>query len=733
MTIKIDSDRAVINDEDDQYDFVSIAKRLAPSILEAVIGEGLVIGLEGQWGSGKTSLLNYLQRELVKGEVDNIHTISVTPWLNGDAASLVESVLNPMTKILTEVEKARISDEKNNLEEAKDKIIEVGNLLNEYTQKTARNLVPFAKLIEAVVPGAGVATKILESGANTLDTLKKDKTPIELKKQISEKIKELNMGFVIILDDLDRLEPAQAVEVVRLVRSVADFPNVVYLMCYDRDILAQALKTGLKVKDGDLYLQKIVQLTFAIPLPEPFDLRTQFRKGAEEIYEKVTGTKPKGELLVDLKSAVDRQGVGLTTPREVKLALNGIRFVYPSIVGDVYFPDFCRLHLIKTTNFQLYKWLEEYLAVRSILITGDGSLNIGSQKKMGKRLKKLLPSDDIGDSQSIWNLGRFIPGLERNKEADKCVFSQINEKQASDYMVQKRLGSPLHYRFYFALTGPKTVMPDAEFNEILRLAHDDVPQLKTNLLEKAQSFRGSGKTWLEHVLDRLDNNCISQLDVKTCSGLIFSISDIMDKVLENDEPRAFDFGVGNLAIEVVKTLFSQLKELDNLALEEVSTTIAKEGEAINWLVGYFFWRQMDNHGMTTENEISVSQRFFTEEQLENLLDILNKRLALPKVQNTFPTLPKLSILLYAWCEISGEEVVKAWLLDYCKTNEGFLTILNHLRHWMMSDKVYYPLSKKSINHFFDFDNTLARLDSLVGGEFDDKVKELKAAIDLARN
>jgi len=207
MTIKIDSDRAVTNDEDDQYDFVSIAKRLAPSILEAVIGEGLVIGLEGQWGSGKTSLLNYLQRELVKGETDNIHTISVTPWLNGDAASLVESVLMPMTKILTEVEKARMSDEKNNVEEVRDKIIEVGNLLNEYTQKTARNLVPLASLAGTVIPGFGVASTVLESGANALETLKKDKTPTELKEQISEKIIDLNIGFVIILDDLDRLEP----------------------------------------------------------------------------------------------------------------------------------------------------------------------------------------------------------------------------------------------------------------------------------------------------------------------------------------------------------------------------------------------------------------------------------------------------------------------------------------------------------------------------------------------
>lgn len=733
MTIKIDPDRAVKRKQDDNYGFVGIANRLAPSILDAVKGEGLTIGLEGQWGSGKTSLLNYVHQELVKGEKDDIYTISVTPWLNGDAANLVESLLNPMSKILTEVEKKKMSTKVGPIGQAKDKAKEVGSLINDYTQKTARNLAPIASVVGTVVPGLGGASKALENSANVLESFKNKATPAELKEQISKKIKDLDVGFIIILDDLDRLEPGQAVEVVRLVRSVADFPNVIYLMCYDKDVLAEALKTGLKIKNGDLYLQKIVQLAFAIPLPEPFDLRTQFCHGAEEIFKEVTGECLGGDILDDLKSAVDREGAELSTPREVKLALNGISFIYPTIKEDVYFPDLCRLHLIKTTHLKLYRWLEEYLAVRSILISRDGNLNIEYRKKLGKELKRLLPSDDIGALNSIWSLGRFVPGLVNNKKPEKCLFSEVTEKQAHDSILFKRLGSPLHYRFYFALTGPKTVMTDDEFNSLLDLAKENVEQLKSKFIEHAQSFRISGKTWLEHVFDRLDTSYISQLDVETASGLIFAISDIMDIALMNDKPRAFDFGISHAARCVVEDLFSCLKKLDPQAFNEVSKTITADAKAINWLVGYFFSGQMWDHGKVGNQSKPENERIFTDEQLENLLVVIRRRLAYPNTQNTFSTFPKLSCFLYAWCEISGEKTVKEWVDDYCKADEGFLNTLNHLRHWSMSDKVYHPLSEESIKKFFDLEEALGRLDSLAGGKFENKVQDLKAAVKHARN
>lgn len=732
--IKIDSDRAVKKAEDDQYDFVGIASSLAPSILETVKGEGLVIGLEGQWGSGKTSLLNFLQKELEKDGNNNIHIISSTPWLNGDAANLVGSVLSPISKVLIDVEKEKMSSEDDELQMMKDKVKKIGFLLNDYTQKTARNLAPFASFAGTVLPGFDGVSKVLETGANALETLKTNETPAKLKEDISKKITELDVGFVIILDDLDRLEPEQAVEVVRLVRSVADFPNVAYLMCYDRDVLAQALKTGLKVKDGDLYLQKIVQLTFTIPLPEPFDLRTQFCKEAEEIYEEIAGKKLKGELLSDLKSAVDREGVGLTTPREVKLTLNSIRFIYPSIIDDVYFPDLCRIYLIKTTNFKLYKWLEQYLAIRSILVTGDGNLDGEARKKMGLRLKKLLPSDNIESTKSIWSLGRFVPGIESNAKPKKRVFSHVSSDEVQRSIALKRLGSPLHYRFYFALTGPKTVMSDEDFDNILKMAREDIVELKATLITQSQSFRQSGKTWFEHILDRLDDHVIAQLDENTAKGFIVAIGNMMDVAMSSDKgPRVFEFSIGETAVSVVKSLFMRLNELNRDIFQEVSKSFVKDGEAINWLVGYFLRDQLCDHGKIGNQAVSEKQWVFSDKFLYVLSEILSDRLNEPDVQNSFADMPKLSNLLYIWKKISGDEVVNAWVADYSKNDEGFLTILNHLRHWSMSDKIYYPLSKKNIEDFYVLDDALKRLDNLVGGEFDDTVKDLKEAMEQARN
>ncbi|MBF4211837.1 pilA-like protein, partial [Pseudomonas donghuensis] len=92
----------------------------------------------------------------------------------------------------------------------------------------------------------------------------------------------------VVIDDLDRLEPAQAVEVLRMVRSVADFSRFRYVMCYDRDVLAHAVETALQVQNGALYLQKIIPLSFSLPRPENFALRSEFYRGALTIWQEVS-------------------------------------------------------------------------------------------------------------------------------------------------------------------------------------------------------------------------------------------------------------------------------------------------------------------------------------------------------------------------------------------------------------------------------------------------------------
>ncbi|WP_417245872.1 KAP family P-loop NTPase fold protein [Celeribacter sp.] len=735
MTTALDSDRALENEAEDQFGFVGMAKRLAPSIIEASKGDGMVIGLEGRWGSGKTSLLNFLRSELEGAQEQGIYTITIAPWLNGDASSLVSSLLDPISAILKSQEDELAAANGEEGSAALEAMTEVGNLLRDYGPKTARRIASVANVAGYFVPGAQIVGGVMQAGADAAEqVLPTGPTPSELKRQISQKIQDLDVGFVVILDDLDRLEPEQAVEVVRLVRSVADFPRVAYLMCYDREVLAQALKTGLKVADGDLFLQKIVQLTFSIPLPEPFDLRTQFLDEAKAIYAEVTESDAEGPLLDDLKSAVDREGMGLSTPREVKLALNSIRFVFPQVADDVYFPDFCRLHLIKTTNFKLYQWLELYLSVRSVLVTGDASIASDEQTKMGNELKKLLPSEGADSGRSIWHLRRFVPGLADVEEANKRVFNTMNSAAVSEAVALKRLGSPLHYRFYFALTGPKTVMPDGVFYELLQLAKDNPNQLTTRFTEEVKKRRRSGKTWFEHVLNRLDDECIAALDEDQLAGVLKALSDMMDVALEEDgEHRAFELSLDAVANKVAKRGLSRLVELNPDRQNEVVQEMAANGVAINWLVGKFFRSQLFQHGRVGDQAEHHEQWEISDEVLNGAIKILKERVNRSETKALIPSFPDVSGYLYGWLNLTEDDQAIDWVKEHTKSDEGFLQILDHLRSWAMSDRVYYPLSKESVSRFLDWDETAARLDGLKDGEFSERVAELQLAIQQSRH
>ncbi|NTA84124.1 hypothetical protein G6L13_26975 [Agrobacterium tumefaciens] len=306
-----DSDRALESSEKDEFAFAGIARKLAPSLIAATESDGMVIGIEGPWGSGKSTMLNLLRKELPALNAPNLHIISIAPWLIGDGSSLVRTLIEAMADVLDTLDDATSSRWSRN----KKTTIRYGNLLRNYAAKTGRGVAPLVKLAGLFVPMAAAAGEGLDMGAGFLDKFGKAPTDADLKQAISERLKSVDVRFLVLIDDLDRLEPAQAVEVVRLVRSVADFPKVAYVMCYDRAVLAHALHIGLDVTNGDLFLQKVVQLTFAIPLPEPFDLRLSLREKSLAIYSEVNKRPPSSEELDELRLAIDREGQGLRTPR----------------------------------------------------------------------------------------------------------------------------------------------------------------------------------------------------------------------------------------------------------------------------------------------------------------------------------------------------------------------------------------------------------------------------------
>jgi predicted KAP-like P-loop ATPase len=73
----------------------------------------------------------------------------------------------------------------------------------------------------------------------------------------------LEQPLVVVIDDIDRLTTGEIREIFKLVRLTASFPNIIYLLAFDRRRVEQALsEEGI---DGRDYLEKIVQTVVDIP------------------------------------------------------------------------------------------------------------------------------------------------------------------------------------------------------------------------------------------------------------------------------------------------------------------------------------------------------------------------------------------------------------------------------------------------------------------------------------
>lgn len=80
---------------------------------------------------------------------------------------------------------------------------------------------------------------------------------------VREALAALDRRVVVFLDDLDRVESEQTRDVLRLVKLVADFPNVTYLLAYDARRVARAISAD--EQEGRDYLEKIAQVTHDLP------------------------------------------------------------------------------------------------------------------------------------------------------------------------------------------------------------------------------------------------------------------------------------------------------------------------------------------------------------------------------------------------------------------------------------------------------------------------------------
>ena len=223
------------------------SKQLAKALYECDARDGLVIGLFGEWGSGKTSVLNMTMNEIKNmGEESENEPLIVTfsPWNYSDKDNLISLFFRNLI---------------NNLDTTSN---------NKIKRKIGKVLTDYADCLDALAvlsPLGGILVNILKpiiktQGTNLMEVPNLDST----KEKLETILKESNQKIIVVIDDIDRLTNSQIRDIFHLAKQVGNFPNIVYILSMDREIVCRALQEIHNI-DGHEYLEKIIQVPFEIP------------------------------------------------------------------------------------------------------------------------------------------------------------------------------------------------------------------------------------------------------------------------------------------------------------------------------------------------------------------------------------------------------------------------------------------------------------------------------------
>ena len=158
--------------------------------------------------------------------------------------------------------------------------------------------------------------------------------------------------LLVIIDDVDRLPTNEVRQIFRLVKSVADLPNVIYLLIFDREVAERAFEDpGNDL--GPKWYEKIVQAAFDLPPVQRMDIQQLFVEG----LNKLAGSMEEPNLTRWGNVYHDCVAPWLRTPRDAGRLLNALVVSWPAVARDVDFADFIALETLRLFEPALHAFI----------------------------------------------------------------------------------------------------------------------------------------------------------------------------------------------------------------------------------------------------------------------------------------------------------------------------------------------------------------------------------------
>ncbi len=284
------------------------------------------IAVQGEWGSGKTSMLNQIRHELCEtGLNENLdkelpyYGIWVNTWQYSIMKTREETLMAIISGLTNEI--SRIIKRKHE-SQSKAVLSKVTSFFGKVAKAGAKVAVSNIGLEGDVVDG------FFDGEDESVDLL-------NFKNSLQDAIAEClrldkkqgnnNRGFIFFIDDLDRIDPPVAVEILELIKNIFEVDNCIFVLAIDYEVVVKGLipkfgpLTEKNEREFRSFFDKIIQLPFSMPVAM-YDVNHFLLQSLEDIGyidEKFAANESLKDKLTDFAML----SVG-TNPRSLKRLIN---------------------------------------------------------------------------------------------------------------------------------------------------------------------------------------------------------------------------------------------------------------------------------------------------------------------------------------------------------------------------------------------------------------------------
>jgi len=672
------NDRPLLSKADDKLNRAPFAERVASVLHRLPKGTGLVVGIHGPWGDGKTTVLNMLRGDLDSDGMTVVRDFN--PWRLTDEESMLRGFFNMLAEAF-------------------------GESLSTKFERTKAGTGKLVNLVRWVTRPAGWFSKAAESVDDILEKFGKvamsgDTVGLDvLRTRICALLNNGNKRIVVLVDDIDRLDKHETHTLFRLIKACADFPNVCYVLAFDDVAVSTSLGERYGAGNeasGRAFLEKIIQVPLKLPVAMKEDLRSLCFQQIDQAIS-AAGLELSKEDVGGFVSGFDRGiSIRLDTPRAAKRYGNGLMFALPMLKGEVNIVDLLLIEAVRAFYPPIYDVIRvnhaEYSGVESEHRPRgqDGPRAVA----LLKPVVEALPTEEQDAIKSL--LKGLFPRL-----SSAYGGGGYGTDWLSPWTKTKRICSPDYCSRYFSYSVPTSDVRDSEMGALYAKA-TQAPL--TAICKDVAAFFTDGKA--KRVIERMrqhEESTPPEAVASLCGAIAANAKHIPN------QPSLFSTAE---PVSQAGILISHL--IRRLPAGEPRVSLTKQ--VIESADPLWFGAEVLRWLYVTDDADKADSNTLTKEEREEVGKLLVERIK-ARTNSSQPLfsvdVPQEKTLLFEWQRVHGREPVQAHLCRFFSSDHEnialFLQAIAGLS-WGLDDGLPHVTDLR-INHLKNI-SLIYNLDSL---------------------